>query len=54
MWRFKMFLDEITLSRMEYEEKVRKGEWGYRFADVGRKKRALGLKGILLSMLPRF
>lgn len=49
-----MFSDTITLSRMEYEERVRKGEWGYRFANIGRKKRSSGLFGALLSMLPRF
>ena len=49
-----MFADEITLSRMDYEEKVRRGERGYRFADVGRKSRASGLMAVLLSMLLRF
>jgi hypothetical protein len=49
-----MFSDDITTARMDYEEKVRKGERGYRFVNVGRKNRASGLIGVLLSMLPRF
>ena len=49
-----MFMDDITTTRMEYEEKVRKGEWGYRFSTVGRKNRASGFIGVLLSVLPSF
>jgi hypothetical protein len=49
-----MFADEITLSRMDYEEKVRRGERGYRFVDVGRKNRASRLMAGLLSVLLRF
>jgi hypothetical protein len=49
-----MFADEITLSRMDYDEKVRRGERGYRFVNIGSKNRASGLKAVLLAMLPRF
>jgi hypothetical protein len=49
-----MYLDDIMRAQMDYEERVRKGERGAQFEDVGRKKRASGLIGVLLSMLPRF
>jgi hypothetical protein len=48
-------LPDVTLvSRIDYDEKVRRGERGYRFAKVGRKNRATGLKTAFLAMLLRF
>jgi hypothetical protein len=49
-----MDLNEITLSRMEHKERVRKAEKAYWVENSGSRERPAGLLGNLLALISRF